>query len=123
MNPGIPARNEEEAMRDDREAQPIASITWLFTLALVAVTVCVRLAPYLWAEGTETRWLWNLAPTGALALFAGSRLRSRWAFLVPLAAMLISDLLLIRPLAARGQPAFTLETPLVYGCFLLYVVA
>src|SRR5437660_6450950 len=34
----------------------------------------------------------NFTPLGALALFAGAQFRSRWAaFLVPLAAMLLSD--------------------------------
>ena len=36
---------------------------------------------------------WNFVPIGALALFAGAYFRDRtWAFVVPLGAMLVSDL-------------------------------
>lgn len=37
---------------------------------------------------------WNLAPVGAVALYAGSRLPTRSAWMVPVAAMAISDALL-----------------------------
>ena len=36
--------------------------------------------------------------------------------------MLVSDLLLLGPLAERGQPAFTLLTPVVYASFLAYAI-
>lgn len=38
--------------------------------------------------------LWNLVPMGALALFAGARLKSPWSFLAPLAAWVASDLVI-----------------------------
>src|SRR5437764_11975732 len=37
---------------------------------------------------------WNFVPMGALALYAGSRLPRRWAWVVPVGAMVLSDLLL-----------------------------
>src|SRR4030095_1190004 len=36
----------------------------------------------------------NFAPLGALALYAGARLPRRWSFVVPLAAMAVSDFFL-----------------------------
>ncbi|MFT7246937.1 MAG: hypothetical protein ACI82A_004317 [Candidatus Azotimanducaceae bacterium] len=36
----------------------------------------------------------NMAPIGALGLFAGAHLDSRWACVVPLVALLLGDLLL-----------------------------
>ena len=37
---------------------------------------------------------WNFVPMGAVALYAGSRLPRRWAWLVPVAGMVLSDLVL-----------------------------
>ncbi len=42
----------------------------------------------------STYQLWNLAPMGALSLYAGARVPKRFAWIVPLAAMVISDILL-----------------------------
>jgi hypothetical protein len=95
------------------------ALAWTIGLGLFAALY--RQAPYRPPlEGTNL--VWHLMPVGALSLFAGSRLRSRWAFLVPVAAMLLSDLLLIAPLAARGMSAFSWGTPLIYASFLLSVV-
>lgn len=56
----------------------------------------------------------NFTPVGAIALFAGAHLeRKRWAFAVPLAAMLVSDAV-IELLTGRG---FTSEMPVIYGTF------
>ena len=38
--------------------------------------------------------VWNFVPMGAVALYAGARLPRRWAWIVPVAAMGLSDLLL-----------------------------
>jgi hypothetical protein len=54
-------------------------------LVLLAVT-CRLLAPVF--------HLWNFVPMGAVALYAGARLPRRWAWSVPLVAMLIADFLL-----------------------------
>jgi hypothetical protein len=37
---------------------------------------------------------WNLVPMGAIALYAGARLPRRWAWLVPVAGMILSDLVI-----------------------------
>jgi hypothetical protein len=54
----------------------------------------------------------NFTPIAALALFGGAQFANpRAAFLVPLVAMLLSDLIL----------GFTNLTPVIYGCFALTV--
>jgi hypothetical protein len=54
----------------------------------------------------------NFEPIGALALFGGTHLTNRrWAFIVPLAAMLLSDAVI----------GFHSELPLVYATFALIV--
>ncbi len=96
--------------------------TLALAVAAAAVAVLVRLAPYWFDLDRREQVLWNLMPVGALALFAGARLRWPWALALPLVTMLISDLLLIRPLAERGLSAFNLLTPVVYGSFLAYAI-
>ena len=94
-------------------------LTIAFVAFFAVLAVLLRVAPrYLDLGGG----VWNLMPVGALALFAGSRLRTRWAYLVPLGAMLVSDLLLIRPLASLGVFTFTWGTPLIYASFAVYVL-
>jgi hypothetical protein len=58
----------------------------------------------------------NLAPVGALSLFAGSRVRGWRAYLVPVAVMVVSDLGLYW---RKGEAPFN---PFVYGAFLLTVL-
>jgi hypothetical protein len=63
---------------------------------------------------------WNFAPVGALALFAGARLRSWLAYALPLAVMVATDALLAQ---TRGGYSFPYAgMPFVYGCFLVYVL-
>jgi hypothetical protein len=60
----------------------------MFTaFVLVVLVVACRFASLEWHE-------WNFVPIGAVALFAGSRLPRRWAWLVPVAGMVLSDLVL-----------------------------
>lgn len=59
---------------------------------------------------------WNFTPVGALGLFGGARLRSWWAYTLPLGVMVVSDLLLY---AMRGDKPFNLA---VYACFALTVL-
>jgi len=65
-------------------------------------------------------WGWaNFAPVGALALFGAARLRPTWlGFGLPVAAMLVSDVLLG---AFMGQWEYAIHgtTPFVYGAFVL----
>lgn len=61
---------------------------------------------------------YNFAPVGAMALFAGARLKNKYlAFLVPLTAMLLSDI----ALEIRNGYGFHDTMWAVYGCFLLTV--
>ncbi len=57
----------------------------------------------------------NATALGALALYAGARLPRRWAILVPLAAMVVSDIWLDW---GTGRPAFDLVRLSVYGSFI-----
>lgn len=57
----------------------------------------------------------NFTPVGGLALFGGARLRSWMAYVLPLAVMAVSDLLLW---AIYGKDPFN---PWVYACFVLAV--
>jgi len=57
----------------------------------------------------------NVTPVAAMALFAGACLERRiWAMLVPLAAMLLSDLVLAITTYGFGRLLFS--QPVVYGC-------
>jgi hypothetical protein len=80
---------------------------WPLTLALAVAAGLLRLVPDM---------PMNFAPVGALGLFAGARFRSWRAFVVPLAVMAASDLLLW---GLRDYPPFD---PFVYVGFALYVL-
>jgi hypothetical protein len=100
------------------ENQP--KLAWSLVAGYALLTVGLRLAPRL--LGPNAYWPWHLWAVGALGLFAGARLRSRAALLVPVAAMLVSDLLLWKLLADEGLPTFGRLTLFHYGLFLLYAV-
>jgi len=54
----------------------------------------------------------NFEPIGALALFAGAQFEKKsWAFIIPLAAMLLSDAVI----------GFHSQMPVIYGAFALVV--
>jgi len=55
---------------------------------------------------------WNFVPMGAVALFAGSRLPRRWAWLVPVASLILSDIVLDY---GRSRPVFELSRWTVYA--------
>lgn len=69
------------------------------TLSLIVLALAARLIPH----------PDNFTPMFAVALFGGAMLRGRVAYLVPLVAMFLSDLLM-------GFPV-TWMTPVIYGCF------
>jgi hypothetical protein len=94
-------------------------MTWAFALGLGVLAVLARIAPYYWLK-PEQDSLWNLMPVGAMALFAGSRLRTPFAVVLPLLVMFVSDLLLIQPLAALGMSAFSWGRSVIYLCFVVY---
>ena len=93
----------------------------VYILMLGVLAVLARLAPY-YLLGPDRHTLWNLVPVGALALFAGSRLRWAGAWLVPLAVLFVSDLLIWYPLAQMNLSAFSLGTPIIYASFTVYVL-
>jgi hypothetical protein len=111
-----------DTRRDQAEGREPLGPTLAFVAVAAAVAVVLRVAPR-WLDPSGTgQFVWNLMPVGALGLFAGVRLRSRWAYLVPVLVMLASDLLLIRPLAQQGYSAFSWYRPVLYASFALYPV-
>ncbi|HEY3171834.1 MAG TPA: TonB-dependent receptor [Thermoanaerobaculia bacterium] len=62
----------------------------------------------------------NFIAMGAIGLYAGARLRRRWAWAVPIAAMLCSDLVIDW---GTGRKAITLVRIAIYGSFALMVFA
>ena len=98
-------------------------LTLIYAVLLGVLTVGYRLvAPYkLLGPGSD--FVWNLMPVGALALFVGARLPSRWGWIIPFGAMLVSDVLLIPICAERGDPSMAwTTTPFVYLSFALYAL-
>jgi len=70
----------------------------LFIASIIVLAVVARLIPH----------PFNFTPVGASALFAGALFdRKRFAFIVPFAAMLLSDAVI----------GFHSGMPVVYGCF------
>ena len=63
---------------------------------------------------SSTLQIWNFVPLGAVSLFAGSRLPRRWAWVVPIAAMAISDYLIDQ---GRYRPLFELTRWTIYATF------
>jgi hypothetical protein len=106
----------------DEENTSGSATTWAWVAGFAALAVLHRLVPYLFDLGPEARFAWNFAPVGAVGLFAGARLRSRWDFLAPLAVMVVSDLLLWPLLSAKGLAAFSWGTPIIYGSFVVYAL-
>jgi len=96
-------------------------LTLFFALILGVVAALYRLAPYT-ILADNAAFVWNLMPVGALCLFVGSRLRSHWAYLFPVAVMVVSDLLLVIPLSKMGYSAFGWGRLLIYASFTVYVL-
>lgn len=68
-------------------------------------------------------WLpFNFTPVGGLAVFSGARVRSWLAYVLPLALMVVTDLVLW---GITGQDTYSplhVSQPVVYACFLVYVL-
>lgn len=71
----------------------------LFVLGIIVIASLLRLIPH----------LPNFTPIGAMALFGGMYLEKKYAFILPLIALFLSDLLL----------GFHTTMPFVYGSFIL----
>jgi hypothetical protein len=79
----------------------------LTAIALVVLAVVCRMS-------SPLLHTWNLVPMGAVALYAGSRLPRGWAWLVPVAAMILSDIALDYN---APRPFFELTRWVVYVTF------
>jgi hypothetical protein len=77
----------------------------LTAIILTALAVLCRVC-------ASTFQLWNFAPLGAVSLFAGSRLPRRWAWVIPVTAMVISDFVLDHD---RYRPLFELTRWTIYA--------
>jgi hypothetical protein len=77
-------------------------------LGLTLLAAALRLAPH----------PYNFTPVGSMALFGGARLAGWQAWLIPIAAMAITD-----PIASwlLGYPAYSSMTVIVYACLLINV--
>jgi hypothetical protein len=74
-------------------------------ILLVALAVACRLL-------SPVLHIWNFVPVGAVALYAGARLPRRWAWTIPLIAMVLSDVVLDY---GRNRPVFELSRWTVYA--------
>jgi hypothetical protein len=79
----------------------------LTAIALVVLAVACRMSSAYFHT-------WNLVPMGAIALCAGARLPRRWAWLVPVLAMLLSDIVLDYH---QPRPFLELTRWTIYGTF------
>src|SRR5580700_2702628 len=79
----------------------------LTAIVLTALAVLFRVL------SSSMHW-WNFAPVGAVSLFAGSRLPRGWAWVVPVLAMAISDVLLDH---YRYRPLLNLTRWTIYATF------
>lgn len=71
----------------------------MFAIFLIIAGVLLRLVPH----------IPNVAPIAGMALFGGTYLNKKYALIIPLAAMIISDMFL----------GFSASTPLVYTSFVI----
>ena len=95
-----------------------ASRTYLprigFLVALIAVSVVIRLIPYVAADPTSVSYLWGVSPIFAICLFGGAFFQDRrWAYAVPLASYFASDVL-IWLVSGRIEWGFYANQPIVY---------
>src|SRR5262245_14815545 len=86
-----PTQTDEPLIKIPSQFLPVA--------VLILVPALVRLMPYILGRlgmgdvHDVTAFLWNFSPVSALFLFGGAKMADRrTAYLVPLAAMLLSDL-------------------------------
>jgi hypothetical protein len=58
--------------------------------------------------------VWHFVPMGAIALYAGARLPRRWAWMVPVAGMVLSDCLLD---FGKHRPIFEMTRWMIYASY------
>jgi len=78
-------------------------------LTLIALGAIYRLIPH----------PVNAVPMGAISLYSGASFSRRWAWIIPVAAMVVSDLALIPYDVAYGRPLLDPTRLVIYGCFAL----
>jgi hypothetical protein len=98
----------------------VDGVAWALAIGAALLTIVCRVIPYYVYDNPAEPSVWHFVPIGALCVFAGARLRHPAAFLLPLVAMLVSDLLLIAPIAKLGYSAFGWGTLVRYGFLLVY---
>lgn len=85
-----------------------------FLLALILLSVGIRVLPYAVADPQSTSYLWGVTPLFAICLFGAAFFEDRrWAYAVPLASYLVSDLL-IWWISGRIEWGFYANQPFVY---------
>jgi hypothetical protein len=96
----------------------ISPRTWVLA-GMIAFAVCVRLLIYF----VPGLFPYNFTPVEAIALFGGAYFADRrLAFGVPLAAMLLADLVIATALPREWIGDWLGTLPAVYGCIALTVV-
>jgi hypothetical protein len=104
-NPSSSTSARPNACGGNEAADPWARLALI--TALVAFGAAMRLVPH----------EWNVAPVGAIALFAGAHFRNPfWAIFTPLAALLSSDTI-IELTGIHNRPGFYPDMPFTYAGF------
>jgi hypothetical protein len=100
---------------------------FLLLASIIVLAVSVRVAPYILGVMGLTdvkqfaAFLWNFSPITALFLFGGAQFtQRRWAYLAPLAAIFISDVL-IGLLLKDMSMGLHAGIPAIYGSYLVIV--
>src|SRR5207253_5934443 len=101
--------------------------SFVLAAAVVLLAASARLMPYVLGAmglGDVTKFaafLWNFSPVTALFLFGGAQFADRrWAYLAPLAAMLVSDFG-IGLLLGDMNKGFHVIIPVIYGSYALMI--
>jgi hypothetical protein len=98
--------------------QTLSPRTWVLA-GMIGFAVCVRLLIYF----VPGLFPYNFTPVEAIALFGGAYFADhRLAFGVPLAAMLVADLVIATALPREWIGDWLGTLPAVYGCIALTVV-
>jgi hypothetical protein len=93
-----------------------------FLIALVLLSVGIRLAPYVTSDPTSLSYLWGVTPLFAICLFGAAYFREqRYAYLVPLASYFASDVL-IGVVSGHLEWGFYDNQPFVYLAVAVNVV-
>ncbi len=102
-----------ETRNNESSQEPSKNISRPMASSLAVLAGLVRLIPH----------PWNFTPGGAVELFAGARLRSWHAFIVPLLVRAVTDILLLAVQGLVADPLFYVSfLPFVYVSIVLNVL-